>query len=146
MGKNVCPWWLGYFLASPVRRLLRGDPLLQNYVRPGMTVLEPGPGMGYFTAPLARLVGGEGRIIAVDVQPQMIAGLRRRLAKAGLAERVEARLAPKESMALEDLAGRVDFTLAYAVVHEFPSAERFFAEVGLNRRAPPGSRDPLFYL
>jgi hypothetical protein len=78
MGNNVCPRWLGYFLASPLRRLPRADPLLENYVRSGMTVLELGPGMGYFTAPLERRVGGEGRIIDVDIQPQMIAGLRRR--------------------------------------------------------------------
>ena len=49
-----------------------------------MAVLEPGPGMGYFTAPLERLVGGEGRIIDVDIQPQMIAGLRRRHSRAAL--------------------------------------------------------------
>jgi hypothetical protein len=32
-------------------------------------------------------------------------------------------------MALADLQGEVDFSLAFAVVHEFPNAERFFAEV-----------------
>ena len=44
MGNRVCPWWLGYFLASPVRRLFQ-DPaaIVQPYIREGMTVLEPGP-------------------------------------------------------------------------------------------------------
>jgi len=102
-----------------------------------MTVLEPGPGMGYFTPELARLVGAKGRIIAVDVQARMLAGLRRRVAKAGLSERVDARLAPADSMGLADLAGRIDFTLAVAVVHEFPSAERFFAEV--SQASKPGA-------
>ncbi|HKN08101.1 MAG TPA: methyltransferase type 11, partial [Pseudomonadota bacterium] len=40
--------------------------------------------MGFFTLELARLVGPEGRVIAVDLQPQMIAGLRRRAERAGL--------------------------------------------------------------
>jgi hypothetical protein len=31
--------------------------------------------MGFFTLELARLVGPEGRVIAVEVQPQMVAGL-----------------------------------------------------------------------
>ena len=130
MGHRVCPWWLGYVLASPLRRLLQ-DPatVVEPYVREGMTVLEPGPGMGFFTLELARRVGAKGRVVAVDVQPRMIAGLKRRLAKAGLLERAEARLAPSNSLGLQDLRGKVDFTLAMAVVHEMPSSSRFFAEV-----------------
>jgi SAM-dependent methyltransferase len=130
MGHRVCPWWLGYVLASPLRRLLQ-DPaaVVTPYVREGMTVLEPGPGMGFFTLELARQVGPSGRVIAVDVQPRMIAGLKRRLIKAGLAERVDARLAEDHSMGLHGLSGKVDFTLAMAVVHEMPSSSRFFAEV-----------------
>lgn len=130
MAKRVCPWWLGYLLASPIRRLM-GDPskLLEPYVREGMTVLEPGPGMGFFTVPLARMVGPRGRVIAVDIQAKMLAGLKRRLARAGLLERVDARLANAESLGIGDLAGKIDFTLVVAVVHEMPSASRFFAEV-----------------
>ena len=130
MGHRVCPWWLGYVLASPLRRLLQ-DPVavIQPYVREGMTVLEPGPGMGFFTVELARQVGASGRVIAVDVQPRMIAGLKRRLAKAGLLERTDARLASSDSLGLQDLHGKVDFALAMAVVHEMPNSSRFFAEV-----------------
>ena len=130
MGKRVCPWWLGYFLISPLRRWLRGDPevILRPYVHEGMTVFEPGPGMGFFTLPLARMVGSKGRVIAVDVQPRMLDGLRKRLEKAGLSDRVQARLAQPDSMGVADLAGAVDLTLAFAVVHELPSAERFFGE------------------
>jgi tRNA A58 N-methylase Trm61 len=129
MGHRICPWWLGYVLASPLRRLMQ-DPaaIVSPYVREGMTVLEPGPGMGFFTLELARRVGPKGRVIAVDVQPRMISGLKRRLARANLAERVNARLANEDSMGLQDLAGQVDFTLAMAVVHEMPSASRLFAE------------------
>lgn len=136
MAHRVCPWWLGYVLASPLRRLLQ-DPaaILKPYVRAGMTVLEPGPGMGFFTLELARQVGPGGRVITVDVQPRMIAGLKRRIAKAGLAGRVDARLAQEGSMGLSDLAGKVDFTLAMAVVHEMPSASRPFAEAAAAMKA-----------
>lgn len=129
MAHRVCPWWLGYFLISPLRRLqVNPAKLLSLWVRQGMTVLEPGPGMGFFTLPLARLVGPRGRVIAVDVQPKMIRKLKRRLAKAGLEERVDARLVSADSLAISDLAGKVDFLLAFAMVHEMPSAARFFAE------------------
>lgn len=129
MAKRICPWWLGYVLASPLRRLIQ-DPaaVVGPYVREGMTVLEPGPGMGFFTLEMARRVGPSGRVIAVDVQSRMIAGLKRRLAKANLSERVDARLAQDDSLGLKDLAGKVDFTLAMAVVHEMPSATWFFGQ------------------
>src|SRR5579884_3734090 len=129
MGERVCPWWIGYLLASPLRRLLHNErKILPPYVRPGMTVLEPGPGMGFFTLELARLVGPSGRVIAVDIQPKMIAGLQRRARKAGLMDRIDARLASPDSLRVEDLAGSVDFTFAFATVHEMPSPGPFFAQ------------------
>jgi len=129
MSKRVCPWWLGYLLASPIRRLMQ-DPakILAPYVREGMTVLEPGPGMGFLTLELARRVGPSGRVIAVDVQPKMLAGLKRRAARAGLLERVDSRLGAADSLGVADLAGTVDIVLAFAVVHELPAADAFFAE------------------
>jgi predicted O-methyltransferase YrrM len=63
-----------------------------------MTVLEPGPGMGFFTLDLARLAGRQGRVIAVDIQPRMIAGLQRRAAKAGLADTIDARVTTRDSL------------------------------------------------
>ncbi len=130
MAERVCPWWLGYLLASRLRRLVE-DPnkMLAPYVRSGMTVLEPGPGMGFFTLELARLVGPTGKVVAVDLQPKMLEGLKRRAAKAGLLDRIEARPAAKESLGVADLAGQVDFALAFAVVHELPAASPFFLEV-----------------
>jgi ubiquinone/menaquinone biosynthesis C-methylase UbiE len=129
MQHQVCPWWLGYFLANPLRRLWQ-DPvsILQPYVHSGMTVVEPGPGMGFFTLELARLVGPSGRVVAVDLQPKMLDELRRRLAKAGLAGRVDCRLAAPDSLGLADLADAADFVLAFAMVHELPSSAVFFAE------------------
>jgi SAM-dependent methyltransferase len=136
---HVCPWWIGYLLASPVRRAFnKPDKVLAGHVRPGITVLEPGPGMGFFTLELARLVGTSGRVIAVDVQPRMLDGLRRRAARAGVLDRVEIRQALPDSLGLTDLTAVVDFTLAFAVVHELPSASSFFREVA--RVSKPGAR------
>jgi SAM-dependent methyltransferase len=127
---HVCPWWIGYLLASPLRRIFQHPArILAPYVRPGMTVLEPGPGMGFFTLELARLVGSAGRVIAVDIQPRMIEALRRRAAKAGVLPRLDTRLASADSLGLADLTAAVDFTLAFAVVHELPAAAPFFRQV-----------------
>jgi ubiquinone/menaquinone biosynthesis C-methylase UbiE len=127
--QHVCPWWLGYFLICPARRFL-ADParILAPYVREGMTALEPGPGMGFFTLELARKVGPSGRVIAVDIQPKMIEALKRRAAKAGLLERIDARLAEPRSIGLNGLTGAMDFVLAFAVVHETSDIGAFFVE------------------
>ncbi len=136
MGHRVCPWWLGYFLISPLRRLqLNAEKLLSPLVREGMTVLEPGPGMGFFTVPLARLVGSRGRVVAVDVQPKMIRKLKRRVAKAGVEQRVDVRLVAADSIGVSDLRGTVDFILAFAVVHEMPSPGPFFAQASAAAKA-----------
>ena len=129
MGHRVCPWWIGYFLLSPLRRW-RQNPqtILAPYVRDGMTVLEPGPAMGFFTLEIARLAGPAGQVIAVDIQEKMLAQLRRRAAKRGLSGRIETRVARPDSLALDDLKGRCDFALAFAIVHELPAAAPFFRE------------------
>ncbi len=137
MAEHVCPWWIGYLLALPVRKLFQ-DPrtILSPYVRPGMIVLEPGPGMGFFTLELARLVGPEGRVIAVDIQPKMLSALERRARRAGVAERIDTRVAGAATLGIDDLAGSVDFALAFAMVHELPDEAAFFEEVA--RALKPG--------
>jgi len=126
---RVCPWWLGYFLASPIRKLWQ-DPreILAPFVREGQRVLEPGPGMGFFTLELARLVGPHGKVVAVDLQPRMIDSLKRRAANAGLTECIDARVTSPESLGINDLNDTIDFVLAFAMVHEMPDAARFFHE------------------
>ena len=129
---RVCPWWLGHLLASPLRGLFENPKeIVGRHVGEGMTVLEPGPGMGFFTLPLARLVGPTGRVVAVEVQPRMLAGLKKRLAKAGLLERVDARLVSQmspmpanfaEQLAEPDLYHLLAYLLAQQAPPASPSA------------------------
>jgi ubiquinone/menaquinone biosynthesis C-methylase UbiE len=127
---RVCPWWLGYFLVSPLRRLFQNpNLLLKPYLDEGMTALDVGSGMGFFTLPMARLVGERGRVIAVDIQPRMIASLNRRARRVGLAIRVESRLCSSASLRIDDLFERVDFALAFAVLHEIPNLKAAMEEI-----------------
>ena len=136
---RVCPWWLGYLLLLPVRRLWQSPrKVLGALVREGMTILEPGPGMGYFSLDVARMVGPTGRVVAVDVQERMLRVLRRRVRNAGLLDRVDIRRADPGRLGVEDLAGQVDLVLAIFVVHEMPEGAAFFAEA--HRMLRPGGR------
>lgn len=124
---HVCPWWGGYFIDNRLRRWLH-DPrkLLSPYVRPGMTCLDLGCGMGIFSIAMAQMAGAAGKVIAVDLQPQMLDVLRRRAAKAGVADRIETHQAKPDRI---DLAAEADFALAFAMVHEVPDARNFLREV-----------------
>ncbi len=130
MAGHTCPWWLGYFLINPLRRIGQSpEKILGPYVEPGMTVLEVGPGMGYFSLWLARRVGTRGRVICVDVQEKMIRALKRRADKAGLSNVIDARVCGRGALGVDDLGGQVDFCLAFAVVHEVDDEELMFRQI-----------------
>jgi ubiquinone/menaquinone biosynthesis C-methylase UbiE len=136
---RVCPWWIGYLLLNPFRRVAQSPRrLLSPLVREGMTLLEVGPGLGFFTLDLARMVGPEGHVVAVDVQSRMVEGLRRRVRNAGLEHHVDVRLTPAGRLDVEDLAGRVDLALAIYVVHEIEDKASLFAQ--LRRVLAPSGR------
>jgi ubiquinone/menaquinone biosynthesis C-methylase UbiE len=100
--------------------------------------LSRAPAWEFFTLELARLVGPKGRVVAVDVEPEMIAGLRRRAERAGLSDRLEARVTPATTMALDGDKEAFDQVVAFAIVHEMPSAATFFAEAA--RAMKPGAK------
>lgn len=130
MAQCVCPAWVGCLLLNPLRKIIESPgKRLGSLVSPGMTVLEPGCGMGYFTLPLANMVGPSGKVVALDIQKKMLAKVQRRAVKAGLGARIETRLTKGDSLAVDDLKGKVDFAAALHVVHELPNQQLFFEEV-----------------
>jgi ubiquinone/menaquinone biosynthesis C-methylase UbiE len=105
-----------------------------------MTVLDLGCAMGFFTLELARLVGADGRVIAVDLQERMLGTLARRAERRGVARRIELRECLENDLRIDDLDGAVDFALAFAVAHEVPDQPGFFEQI--HRALRPG-RDVL---
>jgi ubiquinone/menaquinone biosynthesis C-methylase UbiE len=121
---------MGPLLASPLRRVLYSpEDLLVAYVEKGMTALDIGCGMGFFSLPLARMVGSTGKVLCVDLQEKMIKGLVRRAIKAGLAYRIDARLCRKDKLDLDDFTGGIDFALACAIMHEVPDKDQLLSEI-----------------
>lgn len=125
----VCPWWLGYFLINPLRKYYQNpEDILKPYVQPGMKVVDYGCAMGYFSIPLARLVGETGKVYAIDIQEKMIASLRRRVVKAGL-EQIIRPIVITEEDHFDALTGEIDFALLFAMVHEVPDKNELFSNV-----------------
>lgn len=125
--KHVCPWWLCFTFDNPIRKLIQ-DPvkILSPYVHQDDTVIDIGPGMGYFTIPLARLVGASGQVIAVDIQQRMLSALTARAQKHGVSAIIKTHLATPTSLGLHDKA---DFILAFWMAHEVPDQQRFLSEI-----------------
>ncbi|MBN1803612.1 MAG: class I SAM-dependent methyltransferase [Sedimentisphaerales bacterium] len=137
---HVCPVWIGYVLASPVRKLVWENPdrILKPYVNEAMTVADIGCAMGFFSLPLARMVGSNGKVICVDIQERMIKSLEKRARKAGLSGRIQTIICNADSLGLDVIGEKIDFALAIAVVHEVPDTARFFSEV--NEAMKPAGR------
>ena len=126
-GDHVCPWWLAFTFDNVLRRVFhKPEVILGDLVREGQTVLDLGCGMGYFSIGMARLVGETGTVISADLQPQMLAQVRSRSAKAGLAGRVTTHLCERDRIGLEC---PVDFALAFWMVHEVPDHASLFREL-----------------
>jgi len=125
--KHTCPWWLCFTFDNLIRKLFQNpEQILRPYVAEGMTVLDIGPGMGYFSIPLARMVGPGGRVIAVDIQPKMLSALQKRAKRAAVDQRIVIHLCKADSLGLDVKA---DFALAFWMLHEVPNPFSFFKEM-----------------
>jgi len=82
--------------------------------------------MGYFTLGLAELVGDNGKVIAIDLQQEMLDIMVKRAKKKGLEHRIMPHRAEQDSI---NNTTAVDFILAFWMIHEVPDPARFFSEV-----------------
>jgi len=139
MVSRTISYWLDYVVGKFLRRLFQNPKrILRYYVKPGMTVLDVGAGKGYFSLGMAKMVGSNGRILAVDLKAQEIESLKKRAAHARVSERIDARVCGERNLAIDELAGQVDFALAYYVVHHAPDVDALMAEV--HKALRPGGR------
>jgi len=123
----ICPPWLSPMLAHPLRRILQNpEKILGGLVREGQTAADLGCGPGFFTIPMARMVGESGRVIAADRQGRMLDYVRRRAEKAGLGDRVRTHQCREDSLGIDE---SLDFALAMFMAHELPRIDRFMQEV-----------------
>ena len=125
--EHVCQWCFCFTFDNFLRKLLHNSgEILRPYVVEGNTVLDIGPGMGYFSIPLARIVGKKGKVIAADIQPEMLMALRKRGERAGVEQQIITHLCKADSLGLNR---QFDFVLAFWMVHEVPNHLAFFEEI-----------------
>ena len=124
---HVCPWWLAYSFDNSIRSLFhKPEKMLGPYLKEGMTAIDIGCGMGFFSIGMAKIVGETGSVISVDLQPEMIEVVRKRAKKAGIYHRLRLHRCDKDDIGIKD---RVDFALTFWMVHEVPEPQHFLKQV-----------------
>jgi SAM-dependent methyltransferase len=121
MGREIA-WVMGYqhagWLERPQRlQQERTDKLLKMLpLKPGTVVVDMGAGSGYYSFPIARKVGPKGKVLAVDIQKEMLAIIRRRMKNLKV-RNIEPILGTATDPKLPE--GKVDLILMVDVYHEF---------------------------
>lgn len=95
-------------------------------LEPGMVVGDIGAGTGYLSRRIAAAVAPGGRVIAEDVQPEMVRQLRLLSARAGLAN-IEPRLGAEDDVALPEAS--LDLAVMVDVYHELAYPREVLASI-----------------
>jgi len=128
--KHTCPIWVGYLLASPLRKLFQSPyKILSDYVKPGMTVMDIGCAMGFFSVPMAQMVGKNGKVYCIDIQQKMLDKLLKRAKQAGVKQEIEPTLVENNSLGLENKNNTIDFALLFAAMHEMSDQEEIVKDI-----------------
>jgi ubiquinone/menaquinone biosynthesis C-methylase UbiE len=109
--------------------------LKQLGLKSGMTVCDMGCGNGFYALPMAKSVGNDGRVLAVDIQPEMLRLLQSRAAEAKVTN-----VEPVHGSVVDPKlpAGKVDLILCVDVYHEFSHPENMLAT--MRKALAPGGR------
>jgi ubiquinone/menaquinone biosynthesis C-methylase UbiE len=115
---HVCSHEHAKWLDNDIRRMLQNPRrMFGRWIEPGASILDIGCGPGTFTLDLARMAGPQGKVIAIDIQEQMLTMAREKIAKAGLLDRVQFHRCSGDKLGISTQA---DFILTFYMVHEAP--------------------------
>lgn len=129
---QVCSHRHSFALDNLLRRLIQSPrKIIDAYLNKGDTVIDLGCGPGFFTVTMAELVGSSGKVIAVDLQQEMLAKVHSKLMKlkdkSALAK-ITLHQCSEDDIGL-DKSIRADFVLAYYMLHETPNQGRCFQQI-----------------
>ena len=125
------PAFIGFFLDSDLRRWVQPPSQLieRSGIKPGMTVIDLGCGSGAFTTFVARVVGKQGKVYAVDIQPAMLKQLERKLAKPENQDITNIELKQASAYELPFENESIDLVYLVTVLQEVPDRGRALREM-----------------
>ena len=125
--KHTCPAWGAVGLDNSIRKWMHHpQKILKPYIKEGMTVLDVGCGPGFFSIEIAKMLNGSGKVIAADVQEAMLDKVRKKIKGTNLEQTVYLHKSDFESIGV---AEKVDFVLAFWMLHEVRNQKKFLDEL-----------------
>lgn len=124
---RICPPELAGSLDNSIRKLLQNPrKILQPFISSGMTVLDLGCGPGYFTIEIARILDGSGKVIAADLQQGMLNKVIRKISGTEIESRIKIHKCQENLIGISE---KVDFILAFWMIHEVYDPDRLIGEL-----------------
>ena len=124
---RVCSLKHAIFLDNVFRRWIHNpQKILGGLIKEGMVVLDVGCGPGLFSVEMAKMVGTRGKVIAADLQDKMLDKLRRKIQGREIQNIITLHKCEQDKIGIKE---KVDFVLAFYVVHEVPDKRGFFIEL-----------------
>jgi len=127
MKEKVCPVERAGHLDGRFRKWLQNPKkILGRYIKEGMTVLDVGCGTGFFSVEIAKMVGNPGKVIAADLQEGMLKKLKNKIKGTEIEKKIRLHKCQDDKIGISE---KVDFALAFYMVHEVPNQKNFFKEI-----------------
>jgi len=124
---RVCPAEMAGGLDNSLRKLLQNpSKLLKPYINGDMKVLDFGCGPGFFTVEIAKMISGNGSVIAADLQNGMLEKLSVKIKGTVLENKIILHKCEQNKIGITE---KVDFIFAFYVIHEVPDKENLFREL-----------------
>ena len=124
---RVCPAELSGSLDNSFRRFFQNPvKILSPYIEKGMTVVDLGCGPGFFSVEISKLVTSSGKVIAVDLQEKMLEKVRRKIEGTDSERIIELHKCEADKVGVTE---KVDFVLAFWMIHEVPDKQKLFIEL-----------------
>ncbi len=121
---HVCPVERAGSLDNKLRKWFQNpEKILSGYVKPGMKVLDVGCGPGFFSIEIAEMVGSSGLVYAADLQQGMLDKVEKKIIGTSLQNRIRTVKVNENTVPIKE---KVDFILAFYMVHEVPDQLKFF--------------------
>jgi ubiquinone/menaquinone biosynthesis C-methylase UbiE len=142
----ICPAELSGTLDNSFRKLFQNpEKILKPHIGKGMTVLDLGCGPGFFSVEIAKMVTRSGKVIAADLQEKMLEKVTKKIKGTDAESIIETHKCQDDRIGITE---KVDFVLAFWMIHEVPDQEKLFAE--LKSILKPGGKifiaEPKFHV